>query len=113
MRKRDRIISSVKQRTVKYLKRTHKFGIEVPNTVAEAIALDENNGDTLWKDSIAKEMKNVRAALKIRSEGGKPPSGYHKIKCHMIFDIKMEYFRRKARLVAGGHVIEPPDTIMY
>ena len=25
----------------------------------------------------------------------------------------MEYFRRKARLVAVGHVPEPPATIMY
>ena len=47
LRKRDRIISAVKQRNAKYLKRTNKFGIEVPKTVAEAIALDENNGDTL------------------------------------------------------------------
>ena len=31
----------------------------------------------------------------------------------MIFDFKMEYFRHKARLVAGGHVMETPSTIMY
>ena len=31
----------------------------------------------------------------------------------MIFDIKMGDFRRKARLVAGGHVTEPPATITY
>ena len=31
----------------------------------------------------------------------------------MIFDIKMEYFWRKAILVAGGHVTEPPYTITY
>ena len=29
----------------------------------------------------------------------------------MIFDIKMEDFRRKARLVAGGHVTDAPPTI--
>ncbi|KAL7524009.1 hypothetical protein ACHAWF_000783 [Thalassiosira exigua] len=29
----------------------------------------------------------------------------------MIFDIKMEYFRRKARLVAGGHVTEALATM--
>ena len=31
----------------------------------------------------------------------------------MIFDVKMEYFRHKARLVSGGHVMETPATIMY
>ena len=40
-----------------YLKLTHKFGIEVPKTVAETINLDENNGDNLWQEVIAKEMK--------------------------------------------------------
>ena len=31
----------------------------------------------------------------------------------MIFDVNMEGFRIKARLVAGGHVTEPPSTIPY
>ena len=31
----------------------------------------------------------------------------------MIFDVKMEDFRRKARLVTGGHITEPSSTIMY
>ena len=48
----------MKQRNSRYLKCTHKFGIEVSNTVAEAIALDENNVDTLWKEAITKKMKN-------------------------------------------------------
>ena len=32
----------------------------------------------------------------------------------MIFDIKMnENFRRKARMVAGGHMTETPTSITY
>ena len=31
----------------------------------------------------------------------------------MIFDVNMEDFRRKARLVAGGHVTDPPATINH
>ncbi len=31
----------------------------------------------------------------------------------MIFDIKIEDFRQKARLVAGGHWTEAPATITY
>ena len=55
----------------------------------------------------------MRAALKILEEGRKLPSGYQKIRFHIIFDIKMEDFRRKSILVAGGHVIDPPATITY
>ena len=46
--KRDHIISAVKQSNTIYLKRMHKFGIDVPKTVLEAIALGGNNSDTLW-----------------------------------------------------------------
>ena len=31
----------------------------------------------------------------------------------MIFDVKMEDFRRKSRLVAGGHMTDTPAAIMY
>ena len=41
------------------------------------------------------------------------PIGYQVVNCPMIFDVRMEYFRHKQRLVAGGNVIEPPATITY
>ena len=31
----------------------------------------------------------------------------------MIFDVKMEDFRRKAQLVAEGHMTKAPPTITY
>ena len=40
--------------------------------------------------------------------------GYQKIRCHIIFDIKLgENFRRKARYVAGGHTTETPASLTY
>ena len=113
LKKRDRIIAKVAKRSARYLKRTHKFGIEVPKTVKEALALDRKNGNTLWADGIAKEMTEVRKAFDILPEGATPPVGYQKIPCHMVFDVKMEDFKRKARLVAGGHKTEAPATITY
>ena len=113
LRKIYHIVSDVKQGNNKYLKLMHKFGIEVPKTVAEAIYLDKNNGNNLWKEAIKKKIKNVRESLKIIAEGGKPPPGYQKIPYHMIFDIKMEDFRLTAILVAVGHVTKLPDTITY
>jgi hypothetical protein len=113
LKKRDRIISLVKKRSPQFLKRTHKFGIEVPKTVKETLELDTKNGNTLWADTIAKEMKDVRVAFEILPDGQSAPIGYQKIPCHMIFNVKMEDFRRKARLVAGGHRTEGPTTITY
>jgi hypothetical protein len=95
------------------LKWTHKFGIELPKTIKEALELDKKNGNTFWADAIAKEMKHVRVAFKILLAGQSVPIGYQKIPCHMIFDIKMEDFWCKARLVAGGHMTKAPATITY
>ena len=60
-------------------------------------------------------MKNVRIAFEIFEGKVKDiPIGYQKVDCHMIFDIKMgESFRRKARMVAGGHKNEVPATLNY
>ena len=109
LKKRDHIISIVKGRSARYLKRTHKFGIEVPKTIHEAYDLDQKNGNTLWTNAIAKEMQEVRKAFDIIPDDKAVPIGYQKIPCHMILDIKMEDFKRKARLVAG-HRTEAPAT---
>ncbi len=92
LKKHDQIISLVRKRTTRYLKRTHKFGIEVRKTVKEALALDHKNGNTLWADAIAKEMREVRIAFNILPDGCSVPIGYQKVPCHMIFDMKMEDF---------------------
>jgi hypothetical protein len=52
LRKRERIMSSIHTR---YAKRTHKFGIQVPMTVAEALAIDKATNTTFWHDAIKKE----------------------------------------------------------
>ncbi len=83
----------VRKQTTRYLKWTHKFGIEVPKNVKEALDLDCKNGNTLWADAIAKEMKEVCITFNILPDGHSAQIGYQKIPCHMIFDIKMEDFR--------------------
>ena len=111
LRKRNRIISKLKS---KYWQRTHKYGIRVPHSVKEAIAIDQANGDTLWQDAINLEMVNIRPALEIWESEEKRLIGYQKIRCHLIFDIKLgENFRRKARYVAGGHTTETPTSLTY
>ena len=112
LKKHNRIIAKTKS---KYWQKTHKFGIEIPKSVLQARQIDAKSGKTLWWDAICKEMINVRPAFEV-FEGGveQVPSGFQEIKCHMIFDVKIgENFRRKARLVVGGHTTEAPATLTY
>ena len=85
----------------------------MPKTVKEAAELDANNGDTKCMDAIAKEMINVIVAFDILKDGDRAPIGHKQINCHLIFDVKMEDFRRKSRLVAGRHMIETPKCMTY
>ena len=78
----------VKPRNTRYLKRTHKFGIEVPKTVAEAHDLDRKNGNTLWMDAIAKEMREVRKAFEIIPDDQTAPIGYQKIPCQWFLTLR-------------------------
>ena len=57
-------------------------------------------------------MHDVMVAFNIQEEGAKPPPGHKHILLHLVFDVKMD-FHRKARLVAGGHLTDPPETLTY
>jgi hypothetical protein len=57
-------------------------------------------------------MKNNRLVFKVLDEEEHVPIDYKWIKCHMIFDTKMD-LTRKARYVAGGHMTDPPSSITY
>ena len=109
LRKRERLIRKVKSR--RYWDRTHKYGILLPKTVAEALRIDRETGTDFWQKAIEKEMRNIDCAFYF-PEDGKAPIGYQKIDCHMIFDVKMT-LERKARYVAGGHQTEPTKDITF
>ena len=79
LKKRDSIIFLVKKQQTRYLKKTHKFGIEMPKTVKEAAKLDAKNGDTKWMDAISKEMTNVRFAFDILKDEDRAPIGHKHI----------------------------------
>jgi hypothetical protein len=108
LRKRERIIQKVKSQ---YWKRTHKYGVELPKSVKQALAIDRNTGTSFWKDAIEKEMKNVQPAFEFRDDDVMPP-GFKKIDCHMVFNVKLDLVR-KARFVAGGHQTDPPKESVY
>ena len=66
-------------------------------------------------------MQNVRVAFTPRKDisvdearSNKSLVGYQEIRCHIIYDIKMDgKFTRKARFVTGGHTTDPPSSITY
>jgi hypothetical protein len=70
LKRRDRIVAAVNNCT---LKRTHKFGIAIPRNVEDVMRIDKENGNTLWADAIAKEMRNVRVAFQILANGQVAP----------------------------------------
>lgn len=109
LKKRNKIIKAMAKR---YFRVTQKYGIELPKTVEEALAIDRATGTTFWADAISKEMRAVAKAFQILESDAPDPVGYTRIKVHMVFDIKPD-FTRKARLVAGGHMTDPPSSITY
>mgnify|MGYP003321204368 FL=1 len=116
LRQRKRMIGKIQK---KYWRTTHKFGVQLPHSVAEALRIDKETGTDYWAKAIAKERNRVRIAWEARDDldvnkcrAGDQLIGFTEIKCHMIFDVKMD-FTRKARFVAGGHMTNTPPTLTY
>jgi hypothetical protein len=70
-----------------------------------------------WEYHVARcyteRNNNVTVAFKMLDDGEDVPPAYKYIECHMIFDVKMENFQRKARLVAGGYMTGVPSLPTY
>ncbi|KAL7479600.1 LOW QUALITY PROTEIN: hypothetical protein ACHAW6_005327 [Cyclotella cf. meneghiniana] len=113
LKNRDRIISLNKCQSARYHKWTHKFVIEPPKTVDEAQVINKATGTTFWHNAIELEMKNMLIAFDVCPNSVTPPSDHQYMKCHVMFDIKMEDFCHKARLVVGGHMTKAPATLTY
>ena len=113
LKNRAHIIYLVQKRSTRYLKHNQKYGINLPKTVEEALILDKLNGNTLCSDATAKEMTNFKVAFKIIDNYESVLRNHQFVKCHMIFDLKMDKFRQKARIVAGGHIKKSPAAVTY
>ena len=109
LRKKDGIIDDVNSFVIKS---THKYGIEIPNSVNNAGYIDKRNGNTCWKYSISKEMSNVFVGLNILEHGNHVPVVWTKSSGHTVFDVKMD-LTHKARWVKDGHKHPEPETSSY
>ena len=104
--------NAIIKKTSRKIRKNMKFGIYLPKNYAEAVAMDKENGNTLWQDAVKKEMHNVEIAFKFLDDGTKVPIGFKKITCHLVFDIKFD-LTRKARYVGGGHLTSVPASMTY
>ena len=93
---------------------TYNFGVCVPHTVKEAYALDTTNGNDKWAQSIVTELQSMYDydVFEDLGLGTKPPPDFKCIPVHFVFAVKHD-LRHKARLVAGGHLTEPPKDSVY
>ena len=79
--------------------------------------IDRNNRNHKWGEAIAKEMKSLdklnafiyHAPTKQFSKS----DGWKYAPLHMIYSVKAEDGRYKARLVAGGHVVDSSNYTTY
>ena len=80
----------------------------------EAYKLDEENGNTYWRDAIKLEIDSLLEYNTFRDLGkhGTVPRDYTQIPLRMVFDVKQS-LKRKARLVARGDKTDPPRDSVY
>ena len=96
----------------KYWLKSNKCGVWLPETMKEALQIDEEIGTDHWRKAIQKEMKNVMVIFEF-DDSDKILVGFQKISCHVVFDVKID-LTRKARLVADGHkVLETAKEYTY
>ena len=74
MSKQDRIISAVKQRSVK-IRKNEKFGLELPkpNDVRRALKIDNETETSHWREALTMETRTIRHAFKILGKEEKVP----------------------------------------
>ena len=91
-----------------------KYGVIVPRNVAHAYQLDEENGNTFWQEAIKLEIDSLIGleCFEFHPNGHRPGTDFQWTSLTVIFDVKQD-LRRKARLVAGGHLVDSLDNNVY
>jgi hypothetical protein len=91
----------------------YKFGVEVARDIRHSMELDRQEGNTLWRDAIETELKQINDYKTFRlPDPGEDLENFAKIPYHFVFDVKFDG-RRKARLVAGGNHTQPSKEDIY
>ena len=59
--------------------------MKIPTSVLDAYKIDMENKNTLWRDAIKKDMKNVKVAFDILPNATSLPPGPLKLGTHLIY----------------------------
>jgi hypothetical protein len=110
-----RAVNQAKIRSFKTAPR-FKYGYEIPRNYEHALFLDRRNGNTLWQDANKLEFDQLAEYQTFLDMGPSsstvPPTGYKRIRVHLVFDVKHDG-RHKVRCVADGHLTEIPLDSVY
>ena len=70
----------------------YKFGVRVPRSKAEARKLDEEAGNTKWRDAEIAELTQLDEYETFEDKGvlQAPPKGYKFIHVHFVYDCKQD-----------------------
>jgi hypothetical protein len=104
-----------KKRKKKYdPKPQFKYGVQVPRNMKQAMKFDESNNNTLWQTSIKLEITALTdlECFDFKDPDYKCGPDYQLTTLTMIFGVKQD-LRHKARLVAGGHLVDALDHDIY
>ena len=70
----------------------YMYGFRVPSTYEDALEIDKSNGNTKWQDATALEMQQLKEYSTFIDKGlyatHKIPSGFQRIKVHLVFCCK-------------------------
>ena len=114
--KKDKVLArAFKPSKIKEVRRsqTYMFGYLIPRNCMDTMQFDSENKNSKWYDAIKLEMESMleykvfkrldKAILDKHKKVTNPPKGYHRIKAHLVFAVKVDG-RHKARLAADGHL---------
>jgi len=73
----------------------YKYGFRLPRSSKEAFEIDRAEGNTLSADAINKEMSKMEQ-FNVFTESSSVPPGYERLRCMLIFDIKLDGTQKAA-----------------
>eukprot|EP00536_Pseudo-nitzschia_multiseries_P015133 jgi/Psemu1/41402/gm1.41402_g len=66
LRRKERILKAAK--SAKYWLKSHKYGVELPHSITQALAIDKKTGTDHWERAIHKEMTMDGGRMRLRNQ---------------------------------------------
>ena len=77
---------------MKATKKHYKFGVEVLYTVSQAIMMDKDKQNNLWKEVMERKIKDIDALNSFIPHDNKEslPKDYEFIPVHFVFEVRYD-----------------------